>query len=58
MRYIDELERIQKQKEKNILTQEEFETEKKKILNENQKNNISDSISSNRNKNKSFISKK
>ena len=57
MSYIDELERIQKLKEKNILTQEEFETEKKKILNENQKNNISDSISSNRNKNKSFISK-
>ena len=30
MSYIDELERIQKLKEKNILTQEEFETEKKK----------------------------
>ena len=37
MSYIDELEKIQKLKEKNILTQEEFETEKEKILNENQK---------------------
>ena len=37
MSYIDELEKIQKLKEKNILTQEEFEKEKEKILNENQK---------------------
>lgn len=57
MSYIDELERIQKLKEKNILTQEEFEIEKKKILNENQENNINQSSKKIKDGDKGFIYK-